>query len=97
MSPVLLVSVESQPASGLLKGQRPGCPGTSGVCPLVQAIREMTSSGFRILIWVKGVGWATSSLRFFSSSSFLGVASVCPRARNGENSSFTLYCGNSLR
>lgn len=95
MSPVLLVSVESPPASGLLNGQRPGCPGASGVCPLVQAVHEMTSSGFRILIWVKGVGHILSKV--FSSSSFLCVASVCPRARNGENSSFTLYCGNSLR
>lgn len=70
MSPVLLVSVESPPASGILNGQRPGCHGASGVCPLVQAIHEMTSSGFRILIWVKGVGWATSSLRFFPALVF---------------------------
>lgn len=61
-----------------------------------KVIHDMTSSGFQILIWGKGVGWTVSTLGFFLTLAF--YCSVCPRARNGEeNNSFAPYCGNLLR
>lgn len=56
----------------------------------------MTSSGFRILAWVKGVGWTMSLRRLLLA--LVSMVSVHPRARNGkESDSFTPYCANLLR
>lgn len=88
VSPVLPGSGETQPASGLLKGQKT-CLSRAGVCGLWYKVTpEMTSCSLGILIWVKGVGWTTSSLRFFFWL-WLSVVSVHPTARNGDNENFT--------